>query len=330
MANSINDRRDLLNQYVVDQYSDLKTGQITHLDLLANSIDFAVANVRFSESASYYDDYSGSYITNNVLGDLQAVFVGNGLIFQRGQGTFWIGNDVSISGRRGATGFNSALVDRTDQVQHVIGGLIGGYKYSSFIEWLAQFREESAVDERLNELSFALGNSLSDANIDDLAAALRLSIANNKCFPAHTSIQTSLTATTPIADLRVGDVVLAFDSCTDNGRGALVPRRVSKLFRNVTEVWVRLEWRDPVTGEERELVATPGHHFLDRHGNFPPIEQMIRDGWADVVLACGSGVEVAATRIAYSAVPGLAPGGELFYGCPGYDPGSSFSALSHT
>jgi hypothetical protein len=128
-----------------------------------------------------------------------------------------------------------------------------------------------------------------------------------RCFPASTPIQTSLTTTTPISDLRVGDVVLAFDPCTDNGRGDLVPRRVTKLFRNVTTDWVRLEWRDPVTGELQELVATPGHHFLDQFGNFPPIEQMIRtdeprnraevsdqaksietSGRASVVLACGN------------------------------------------
>jgi hypothetical protein len=120
-----------------------------------------------------------------------------------------------------------------------------------------------------------------------------------RCFPAHTPIQTSLTSTTPISDLRIGDVVLAFDPHTDNGRGALVPRRVTKLFSNVTTEWVNLSWIE--AGVSRELVATPGHHFLDQFGHFPPIEQMIRDGRASVVLACGSVVEVAATRIAYSA-----------------------------
>jgi hypothetical protein len=74
MVDSINDRRDLLNQYVADQYYDLKNGQITHLDLLANSVDFAVSNVKFSESAYYHDDYSGSYDTGEKKGDATLCF----------------------------------------------------------------------------------------------------------------------------------------------------------------------------------------------------------------------------------------------------------------
>ena len=120
-----------------------------------------------------------------------------------------------------------------------------------------------------------------------------------RCFAAHTPIQTSLTSTKPIADLRVGDAVLAFDPYTDDGRGALVPRRVTKLFSNVTTEWVKLSWTE--AGVARELVATPGHHFRDQHGNFPSIAEMIRDGGATVVLASGELAEVAATRIVYSA-----------------------------
>ncbi len=137
--------------------------------------------------------------------------------------------------------------------------------------------------------------------LDAVRADIMRDIAayNKHCFPAHTQIATSLTSNTPISDLRMGDVVLAFDPCTDDGRGAFVPRRVTKLYSNTTTEWIKLTWVE--VGVEKELVATPGHHFLDQFGNFPPIEQMIRDGRASVVLACGSVVEVAATRIAYSA-----------------------------
>jgi len=41
----------------------------------------------------------------------------------------------------------------------------------------------------------------------------------DKCFPAHTRIQTSRTTSTAISALRVGDVVLAYDSRADNSRG---------------------------------------------------------------------------------------------------------------
>jgi hypothetical protein len=119
------------------------------------------------------------------------------------------------------------------------------------------------------------------------------------CFPAHTPIATSLTSTTPIADLRVGDVVLAFDPAVDCGRGALVPRRVTRLYRKQTDEWVKLAWLE--NGETKELISTPGHHFLDSAGQFPTIADMIRKGSATVVLASGELAEVVAKRLVYSA-----------------------------
>ena len=120
-----------------------------------------------------------------------------------------------------------------------------------------------------------------------------------ECFPATTLISVSLTETRPISDIRVGDTVLAFDPSADLGRGALVPRKVVRLYRNTTEEWVKLTWAEG--GEQRELVATPGHHFLDRFGNFPTIEEMLENGKATVVLASGELTEVTAERIIYNA-----------------------------
>lgn len=119
-----------------------------------------------------------------------------------------------------------------------------------------------------------------------------------RCFPAQTQIQTSATTCAPISDLRVGDIVMAFDPRADNGRGALVPKRVKRLYRNTTTEWIRLRWFD---GEERELITTPGHHFLDQFGQFPTIAEMVRNGRTTVVLASGALAEVTAERITYSA-----------------------------
>jgi hypothetical protein len=118
-----------------------------------------------------------------------------------------------------------------------------------------------------------------------------------RCFPAHTRIQTSRTTSTAISALRVGDVVLAFDARADRGRGALVPRRVTRLYRNTTTDWLRLRWHDGA----REVITTPGHHFLDELGGFPTIEEMTRTGSATVVLASGALTQVTAERIVYSA-----------------------------
>ena len=126
-----------------------------------------------------------------------------------------------------------------------------------------------------------------------------LSEQNNHCFPAHTPISVSPTETRPISDIRVGDTVLAFDPAADLGRGALVPRKVVRLYRNTTEEWVKLTWAEG--DEQKELIATPGHHFLDRFGTFPTIEEMLESGKATVVLASGALTEVTAERIACSA-----------------------------
>lgn len=118
------------------------------------------------------------------------------------------------------------------------------------------------------------------------------------CFPANTQIQTSPTTSTAISTLRVGDIVMALDPRADNGRGALVPKRVKRLYRNTTTEWIRLRWFD---GKEREFITTPGHHFLDQFGQFPTIAEMVRNARTTVVLASGALAEVTAERITYSA-----------------------------
>ncbi len=75
------------------------------------------------------------------------------------------------------------------------------------------------------------------------------------------------------------------DPSADLGRGALMPRKVVRLFRNTTDEQVKLTWSED--GEQKELVTTPGHHFLDRFGSFPTIEEMIENGKTASVLASG-------------------------------------------
>ena len=94
-------------------------------------------------------------------------------------------------------------------------------------------------------------------------------------FPAHTRIQTSRTTSTAISALRVGDVVLAFDARADKGRGALVPRRVTRLYRNTTTEWLRLRWVD---GTAREGVTTPDPRVLGLSGRIPVAREVTRTG----------------------------------------------------
>ncbi|MBB4000081.1 LysM peptidoglycan-binding domain-containing protein [Aureimonas pseudogalii] len=125
-----------------------------------------------------------------------------------------------------------------------------------------------------------------------------LNTTDPMCFPGSTVVQIADNSFRPIAQLNIGDHVLAFDPTVNQGRGALHPRRIMRIFHNVTTEWVRLSWDEG--GKARELVSTPGHHFLDQFGEFPPIEAMIAEGQATVVLASGEIKQVYAESISYS------------------------------
>jgi uncharacterized protein (DUF697 family) len=120
----------------------------------------------------------------------------------------------------------------------------------------------------------------------------------NYCFPADTEIMTSATTVKPICDIRVGDVVMAFDPHADLGRGALVPRKVTRLYSNTTQEWIKLTWQQ--SGDVRELITTPNHPFLDQFGNFSTIETMLENNQATLVSSSGELVNVSAERIFYS------------------------------
>lgn len=117
------------------------------------------------------------------------------------------------------------------------------------------------------------------------------------CFAAGTPIATP-GGEVPIDALVPGVLVLAFDPSADLGRGALVPKRVVRLFYNETEEWLRLTWREG--GEDCELTVTPGHRFLDTEGQFRRIDEIIEDAAPTVVLADGTLVQVRAERIVWS------------------------------
>ncbi len=119
--------------------------------------------------------------------------------------------------------------------------------------------------------------------------------SGSMCFPGGALVETPIS----ISDIQVGETVLAY-----NKFGDLLLRRVKRLFRNITNEWLRLVWfeRSEVGAPvEKELIPTPGHQFLDRFGNFTAIEEMIEDGEATVILANGEEARVKAERIVYSS-----------------------------
>lgn len=78
----------------------------------------------------------------------------------------------------------------------------------------------------------------------------------------------------------------------------MVPKRVVRLFHNETGEWLSLSWHEG--GEDRELTVTPGHRFLDAHGQFRRIDEIIEDAEPTVVLADGSLAGIRAERIVWS------------------------------
>ena len=180
---------------------------------------------------------------------------------------------------------------------------IGGFKNSTLLKLLNSGDYLGAADE-LDNWIYA-GKKISNGLINRRAAEKNLFLEDSRtfggprCFPAHITIQTSPTSTKPISEIRIGDVVLAFDPAADQGRGAMVPKRLKRLFRNTTTEWIKLTWL--VDGQPQELVATPGHHMLDKSGGFTRLDRLVINGKAEVVLASGAVVEADVEHISYSA-----------------------------
>lgn len=78
----------------------------------------------------------------------------------------------------------------------------------------------------------------------------------NDCFIAGTLVLTSI-GNKNIEDIEVGDEVWAFDEAT--GEKAL--KKVIQLFRNTTDKWTHLLFKNNETKVVEELVCTPGHPF---------------------------------------------------------------------
>jgi hypothetical protein len=116
------------------------------------------------------------------------------------------------------------------------------------------------------------------------------------CFPASTPIATPR-GILPIAEIRVGDMVWSYDPYCGKGRGELTLKRVVRLYAGMTEQWVRVLWRED--RQERELIATPGHHFLDRFGRFPKISAMMSDAASILVLENGATARFKVEGIVY-------------------------------
>ena len=117
------------------------------------------------------------------------------------------------------------------------------------------------------------------------------------CFAAGTEVTTPF-GTVPIENIKVGDKVMAFDPLADEGRGRLVAKEVTQIFRNTTTEWLKLTWLDK--GTAKEVITTPGHHFLREDGHFGPVSEMVENGQVRVILKSGEVATCQVESIVYS------------------------------
>ena len=139
-----------------------------------------------------------------------------------------------------------------------------------------------------SELEAALFNS------DALSIFEKIALDPTRCFPAGTQITMWDRSTKPVEKVSVSDLVLCFDET-----GFPQPGYVSRLFRNITTEWMRLDFAD---GRE-PVHVTPGHRFLTETGHYMEIGHMVRlgGGAARVIMADGSVEEVRGHLIQFNA-----------------------------
>jgi hypothetical protein len=95
-----------------------------------------------------------------------------------------------------------------------------------------------------------------------------------ECFARGTSILMADGSEKAIEQVRVGDVVLAYDPTLGSGRD-LVGRGVTRTFTNVTTELVVLRAADGSCERIEEVYVTPGHVFLRADGGFARIDDIL-------------------------------------------------------
>ena len=107
-----------------------------------------------------------------LIGDLKAVLIGRNMTLCRGKGAYFAGQ---ISG---SEGFKMELRDPWNQIQHATAGLVIAFQYGRLAEILVKFLEHQPQDDKLYDVTFPLGNALSDSNLAELPEKVRKAIGD--------------------------------------------------------------------------------------------------------------------------------------------------------
>ena len=134
----------------------------------------------------------------------------------------------------------------------------------------------------------SVDGTLQTADEGEMSAILQnfSMVFRGNCFGRGAPVLMADGTTKPIELVEVGDMVAAFDSTVDGGRGPLIACRVARTFVNKSDHTVT------VGG----ILSTAGHPFLTPEGGFEPIAQLAERGAVDaagnvVPIEIGEGSE---------------------------------------
>jgi Ca2+-binding RTX toxin-like protein len=177
--------------------------------------------------------------------------------------------------------------------------LTGPALFGSVGAGVGEIGELGVYMEGLPDFTTAAQQNVNNLRGQEAARAAGLSFFA-RCFSAETEILVpGQPGSKPIANIAIGDTVLAFDGGAVHGRGALVAKQVVRLFRNVTDTFIELSFPDG----RAPLHVTPGHEFLSPLGGFRQIGELLRagGGTARVVLAGGEVQTLSGRWLRYGA-----------------------------
>ena len=140
----------------------------------------------------------------------------------------------------------------------VVGTAAGGVAYDA----------PGAIGESVKSYQGAVNNEF-NAMLIRAFPNLPRELLDSYCFVEGTPVLMADGGHKPIEQVRVGDLVAAFDPSADAGTGALVPRQVVRTFVNTTDCLLQLS---------NGLYVTPGHQFLNQEGIFKSIQDLLKDG----------------------------------------------------
>ena len=195
---------------------------------------------------------------------------------------------------KGSVGIGGGFVDsmQADLAKRAIDELrndvnstdLNGEQKASYtqaiLDWISEHRAGVLNPSTLAEAQGAI----SVESIADRPVEIR-------CFAGGTQISLKFGKSLPIERLSAFDEVACFDIGDTCGRGALKTRKIVRVYENVTDCFIRLDFAD----NREPLNVTPGHLMLDETGGFTKIGDLLKLGGGTVRLVDEDGSVVSAT-----------------------------------